>query len=68
MLTRRYEIAILYSLAKDYYTGAGAIVDGGPLLGLTTNALANYSTTFPRSNSWRAFRIEVLRSSILTWS
>ncbi len=39
MLTR-YEIAILYSLAKDYYTGAGAIVDGGPLLGLTTNALA----------------------------
>lgn len=36
----RYEIAILYVLARDYYTGTGAIVDGGPLLGITTNALA----------------------------
>lgn len=36
----RYEIAILHALARDYYTGVGAIVDGGPLLGITTNALA----------------------------
>jgi hypothetical protein len=36
----RYEIAILYALARHYYTGNGAIVDGGPMLGITTNALA----------------------------
>ncbi len=36
----RYEIAMLYALARDYYMGAGAIVDGGPLIGITTNALA----------------------------
>lgn len=35
----RYEIAMLHALARDYYTGRGAIVDGGPLLGITTNAL-----------------------------
>ena len=34
----RYEIAILHALARNYYTGKGAIVDGGPLLGITTNA------------------------------
>jgi hypothetical protein len=36
----RYEIAMLYAVARDYYTGAGAIVDAGPLIGITTNALA----------------------------
>ena len=39
MLTR-YEIAILYALARDHYTGVGAIVDAGPLTGVTTSAFA----------------------------
>lgn len=36
----RYELAMLYTLAKHHFSGAGAIVDAGPLTGLTTNALA----------------------------
>jgi hypothetical protein len=35
-----YELAFLYMVSKDYYTGFGEIVDLGPLLGLSTNALA----------------------------
>lgn len=35
-----YELALLYALAKDSYTGAGEIIDGGPLLGLSTYAMA----------------------------
>jgi hypothetical protein len=34
------ELAVLFMLAKDHYTGAGEIVDLGPLLGVGTNALA----------------------------
>jgi hypothetical protein len=34
------EIALLYMLARDYYSGDGEIVDLGPLLGVGTNALA----------------------------
>ena len=34
------EIATLYMLAKDYYSGEGEIIDLGPLLGVGTNALA----------------------------
>lgn len=34
------EIALLYAVARDHYTGEGEIVDGGPLLGVGTNALA----------------------------
>lgn len=36
----RYELALLYTLAKHHYQGIGAIVDAGPLTGLTTNSLA----------------------------
>jgi len=39
MLTA-YELALLYAVAKDWYSGAGEIIDGGPLLGLSTYALA----------------------------
>jgi hypothetical protein len=35
-----YELGLLYALAKDAWTGAGVIVDAGPLLGATTFALA----------------------------
>ena len=35
-----YEIALLYVLAKDYYSGAGYIVDAGCLFGISTFALA----------------------------
>ncbi len=34
------EIALLFMLTKDYYSGQGEIVDLGPLLGVGTNALA----------------------------
>ena len=34
------EVALLFAVAKDHYTGAGEIVDLGPLLGVGTNALA----------------------------
>jgi hypothetical protein len=34
------ELALLYMLAKDWYSGEGEIVDLGPLLGVGTNALA----------------------------
>lgn len=34
------ELALLYALARHHYTGSGAIVDTGTLLGLTTNCLA----------------------------
>jgi hypothetical protein len=34
------EIALLFALARDYYTGNGEIVDLGPLLGVGTNALS----------------------------
>ncbi len=36
----RYEFAMLYALAKDHYRGEGAIVDAGPLTGITSNVLA----------------------------
>ncbi len=36
----RYEIAMLFALARDHYLGDGAIVDGGPLTGITSNAFA----------------------------
>jgi hypothetical protein len=39
MLTH-YEIALLYSLARDWYNGSGEIVDAGPLIGVGTRALA----------------------------
>ena len=39
MLTA-YELALLYALARDVYTGADEIIDAGPLLGLSTFALA----------------------------
>lgn len=39
MLTT-YELALLHTLAKDLYTGAGEIIDAGPLLGLSTFAMA----------------------------
>lgn len=35
-----YELGLLYALAKDAWTGAGVIVDAGPLLGATTFSLA----------------------------
>lgn len=35
-----YELALLYMLGKDYYSGSGEIVDLGPLLGASTNAFA----------------------------
>ena len=34
------EVALLFALARDHYTGAGEIVDLGALLGVGTNALA----------------------------
>ena len=34
------ELALLYHIARDHYTGEGEIVDGGPLLGIGTNAMA----------------------------
>lgn len=36
-----FELTLLYALAKDYYTGRGAIVDLGPYFGLSTRALAH---------------------------
>ena len=39
MLTQ-FELALLYALGKDYYTGRGKIVDLGPLAGVGTNCLA----------------------------
>jgi hypothetical protein len=36
----KYELAMLYALARDHFSGKGVIVDAGPLTGLTTNALA----------------------------
>jgi hypothetical protein len=39
MLTA-YELALLHAVAKHWYTGEGEIIDGGPLLGLSTYALA----------------------------
>lgn len=39
MLTS-YELSILFALAKDYWTGAGEIVDLGCLYGLTTRCFA----------------------------
>ena len=36
----RYEFAMLFALARHNYLGEGAIVDGGPLTGITSNALA----------------------------
>ena len=35
-----YELALLFALAKDYWTGAGEIVDLGCLYGLTTRCFA----------------------------
>lgn len=35
-----YELLLLYALAKDWYKGAGEIIDAGPLLGLSTYAMA----------------------------
>jgi hypothetical protein len=35
-----YELALLHAVAKDWYTGEGEIIDAGPLLGLSTYALA----------------------------
>lgn len=35
-----YEIALLYVLARDYYSGAGHIIDAGCLFGISTVALA----------------------------
>jgi hypothetical protein len=34
------ELALLYDLAANYYSGFGSIVDAGPLLGLSTYVLA----------------------------
>ena len=34
------EVALLYWLGRDYYTGAGRIVDGGCFMGGSTVALA----------------------------
>jgi len=42
------EIALLFALAKDYYTGGGEIVDLGPLLGVGTNVLAKGLAQNPR--------------------
>jgi hypothetical protein len=39
MLTT-YELALLYALAKDYWSGHGCIIDTGSLNGLSVNALA----------------------------
>ena len=36
----QYELALLYMLTKDYYSGQGEILDLGPYLGLSTNVLA----------------------------
>ena len=39
MLTE-FELAYLHYLARERYTGSGAIIDLGPYRGLTTYALA----------------------------
>lgn len=39
MLTR-YELGLLYGLARNHYSGRGAIIDAGPLMGATTFSLA----------------------------
>src|SRR5687767_13434694 len=36
-----FEVAVLHALTRDYYEGAGEIVDLGPLLGLSTHAMAS---------------------------
>jgi hypothetical protein len=35
-----YELSLLYALGRHYYTGDGAIIDAGPLLGASTYAFA----------------------------
>jgi hypothetical protein len=42
------EIALLYSVARDQYTGEGEIVDGGPLIGVGTRAMAQGLMENPR--------------------
>lgn len=44
----RYEFAMLYALAKDHYRGEGAIVDAGPLTGISSNVLARGLLANPR--------------------
>jgi hypothetical protein len=47
MLTT-YEISLLYALAREYYTGAGEILDLGPLNGVCSNALCKGLIDNPR--------------------
>ena len=58
----RYELAMLYTLAKEHYTGQGAIVDAGPLTGLTTNAFAKGILANPnvQGRSRRIFAFDLL--------
>lgn len=39
-MLHEFEIAVLYGLAKDHWTGKGALIDLGPYNGLSTLALA----------------------------
>lgn len=43
----RYELAMLYALARDHFGGRGAIVDAGALTGVTTNSLVKGLLTNP---------------------
>ena len=57
----RYELAMLYALARLNYTGAGAIIDAGPLTGLTTNALVKGLLANPlaQDNKRRVFAFDL---------
>jgi Methyltransferase domain len=51
------ELRLLNCLARDYYSGLGAIVDGGPFLGGSTVALADGLRHNPRRSHTAAKRI-----------
>jgi hypothetical protein len=51
-----YELSLLFALAKDYWTGAGEIVDLGCLYGLTTRCLSEgvlLNTNVPKDRKRR---------------
>ncbi len=64
-----FELALLHVLAKDWYTGEGEIIDGGPLLGLSTYAMARGLVANPRrlSTRHRIYSFDLFLSDGMGW-